>query len=139
MAQICTQNSICACEVHWPSFDVDRACRVFGMGLGAVTHQQNVTFLVGVLLSTYPTRHFLQGCTSHLQVKSPQVWQVRPISYSALQLSFCIQKPFTILFVLFLYVFLCFLFLFFACCHSAFQGGQKGCILQVEVQNTKYK
>ena len=50
-------------------------------------HQQNVTLLAGVLLRTYLTCHFPQGCTSHLQVKSLQAWQVRPISYSALQLS----------------------------------------------------
>ena len=35
-------------------------------------HQQNVTLLAGVLLSTYPTCHHPQASASHLQVKFPQ-------------------------------------------------------------------
>jgi len=35
-------------------------------------HQQNVTLLAGVLLSTYPTCHCPQAAASHLQVKFPQ-------------------------------------------------------------------
>ena len=39
---------------------------------GLWIHQQNVTLLASVLLSTYPTCHCPQAAASHLQVKFPQ-------------------------------------------------------------------